>query len=642
MAPFKPTPLNFSIFMGLNMGAQILCNSYSKAVMPQLEKRFGLTSTLTGSLVFAKTLGGIVCLIGLSIFGQNISHRPRAIAIASCVAILGACLAPLPHFIGEAYDPGVIDNRIDNVANSTVSKNIQNMCQIEDIEHCDTTNSKDVQFSTENKKSVSLFFVSEFLYGIGSGPILPLAMPYLHDNAPSAKSTQYFSLLMAVPTYGWMLSYWSAGHFAKIWVDFPAEAPAGITQKDAGWVGCWWLGYILFTPILILCTLPIFAFPKQLEFEFGDDVEQEKLKEKHDQLREEDEKYIEEFKKMGVFKRAKKIVSNKLMVSCQIGSVISMYSAYAYLYRNKYLEQQFHLSTEKASKWSIAAGPSAMIGMLAGGYFFSSVMNLNAWSAKKPVIYCLWISTVLGAFRLFVGCDSYSYRGYTTEKGQFDWEENCHCKMGKLDKVCDSQDGSLAYLTACHARCNEYEIKDDNTTIYSGCYENSMVSDIYCNEEPKCKFGGILGYILGDIIVSLPSAFFTAPFMMIFLGTMPASEKAVALAVFKLVQKLFGSLWAGTVIGWVFERGCVLFAKDDCGNQGNCLIYDNNILRITLWGYVIIIGTLSLIVWTFLLLIKPVKGSAMYRDMIEAERKKSIKNRYYAEQSGRLVSTKLN
>ena len=165
--------------------------------------------------------------------------------------------------------------------------------------------------------------------------------------------------------------------------------------------------------------------------------------------------------------------------------------------------------------------------------------------------------------------------------------------MGKLDKVCDERNGNIAYVTACHAQCSEFTI-DGNHTIYSGCFENSTVSDKFCEEEPRCSFGGLTGYLIGEILVSLPSAFFTAPFMMIFLGTVPASEKAVALACFKLVQKLFGSLWAGTVIGWVFERGCVLFARDDCDNVGNCLIYDNNILRITrpnfrIWGISVIL-----------------------------------------------------
>ena len=101
--PFTPNAQNFSILMGLNMGAQLLCNTYSKAVVTQIEQRYGLSSTITGSLVASKTVGGIVCLIFLSMYSQNIKDRPKTIALASCVAILGALLAPLPHILGGKY-----------------------------------------------------------------------------------------------------------------------------------------------------------------------------------------------------------------------------------------------------------------------------------------------------------------------------------------------------------------------------------------------------------------------------------------------------------------------------------------------------------------------------------------------------------
>jgi hypothetical protein len=112
--PFKPNAQNFSILMGLNMGAQLLCNTYSKAVVTQIEQRYGLSSTITGSLVASKTIGGIVCLVILSMYSQNIKNRPRTIALASCIAILGALIAPLPHLLGGKYNPGVTSNSFDS------------------------------------------------------------------------------------------------------------------------------------------------------------------------------------------------------------------------------------------------------------------------------------------------------------------------------------------------------------------------------------------------------------------------------------------------------------------------------------------------------------------------------------------------
>ena len=126
--------------------------------------------------------------------------------------------------------------------------------------------------------------------------------------------------------------------------------------------------------------------------------------------------------------------------------------------------------------------------------------------------------------------------------------------------------------------------------------------------------------MLGSIIVQFPQSFFTAPFMMIFLGTSPSSEKSVSLSIFKLVQKLGGGLYAGTAIGMVFDRACVLFGKDDCSNEGGCLLYDNLELRFNFFGYILGMSIISLTIWTFLLFVKPVKGSTMYREMEREQR----------------------
>lgn len=73
------------------------------------------------------------------------------------------------------------------------------------------------------------------------------------------------------------------------------------------------------------------------------------------------------------------------------------------------------------------------------------MVGLNAWTARKPVIYVLWFSTVLAGFRMFIGCDQLKFRGYISETENFDWKENCNCKEGKFDPVCDKMETSKAY-----------------------------------------------------------------------------------------------------------------------------------------------------------------------------------------------------
>ena len=76
---------------------------------------------------------------------------------------------------------------------------------------------------------------------------------------------------------------------------------------------------------------------------------------------------------------------------------------------------------------------------------FSNLIGLNAYTARKPVVYVLWISTVLSAFRMFIGCDQINFRGYISEQDNFLWKDDCHCKQGKFDPVCSSEQPELGY-----------------------------------------------------------------------------------------------------------------------------------------------------------------------------------------------------
>jgi len=405
----------------------------------------------------------------------------------------------------------------------------------------------------------------------------------------------------------------------------------GLTPEDDMWVGAWWLGYFIFSIVLLLFTIPIFYFPPRLTVENDENKEQTEEQVQLNAIRnlelKQDEKFREEFREMSLSERAGKVLGNKLMMICMLGSTVSMYYNMAYLYYPKYLERQFNLTVEKANKLSVIPGPLYMIGTFLGGYVFSSMVGLNAWTARKPVVYVLWLSTVLAGFRMFIGCDQLNFRGYISETEKFNWDENCNCKEGKFDPVCDKIETSKAYVTACHAQCLDFTREptpiNTNITVYTNCVENSTVSADFCETE-VCDESQVWIYILGSIIVQFPQSFFTAPFMMIFLGTSPSSEKSVSLSIFKLVQKLGGGLYAGTAIGMVFDKACVLFGKDDCSNEGGCLLYDNVELRFNFFGYILGMSVISLTIWTFLLFVKPVKGSTMYREM-EREQKGDTK-----------------
>ena len=100
---------------------------------------------------------------------------------------------------------------------------------------------------------------------------------------------------------------------------------------------------------------------------------------------------------------------------------------------------------------------------------------------------------------------------------------------------------------------------------------------------------------------------------MVQFGSCPPEEKVTSMAIYKLANKMLGSLWAAKVIGWVIDKTCIVWAKDDCGNQGHCLVYDRSLYKWYYFGYTWILSAISLVVYSGLLFFKPKPGSNAYK-----------------------------
>ena len=48
-----------------------------------------------------------------------------------------------------------------------------------------------------------------------------------------------------------------------VWTEGEDKKPEGITSADPGWVGAWWIGFLVCGFASILCALPMFGFPKE-------------------------------------------------------------------------------------------------------------------------------------------------------------------------------------------------------------------------------------------------------------------------------------------------------------------------------------------------------------------------------------------
>jgi hypothetical protein len=56
--------------------------------------------------------------------------------------------------------------------------------------------------------------------------------------------------------------------FLSFYVD-PGLQPEGFTEQDSGWVGAWWVGFLLCSLLAFVSALPLLTFPPQLQRRFS-------------------------------------------------------------------------------------------------------------------------------------------------------------------------------------------------------------------------------------------------------------------------------------------------------------------------------------------------------------------------------------
>lgn len=107
-----------------------------------------------------------------------------------------------------------------------------------------------------------IFFISLLSSGIGQTAISTLGIPYIDDNVSSKQSPMYMAITIGVRILG-PASGFIVGSFCTRWyVDF---SDPGFGANDPRWIGAWWLGPICIGSFMLVSSLAMFAFPKQIE-----------------------------------------------------------------------------------------------------------------------------------------------------------------------------------------------------------------------------------------------------------------------------------------------------------------------------------------------------------------------------------------
>lgn len=162
--------------------------TYYTAVISDIERQFGLSSSLSGFIKNVDNIGYLAAVLIVSHFLRYAS-KPKIFSIATAGTSCAIALFAFPHFIYGVDD-------VTSVGNGNITLPLRNNTPKFDI--CETRREEfDEECNTKsllrpfNTGALVFFVVSELIQGIMQSPKFTLSLTYMDDNAKK-KSPIYF------------------------------------------------------------------------------------------------------------------------------------------------------------------------------------------------------------------------------------------------------------------------------------------------------------------------------------------------------------------------------------------------------------------------------------------------------------------
>lgn len=264
---------------------QGMFSTYFVSVITTLEKLFQLQSKTMGLVLSATEIGQIGSSLLLTYYGGQ-GHRPRWIASSMVLFGVAALACSSPHFLfGHHQYPlqtaanvglGMGDDGSINASLAAIdnyySSNVCVMPEYSDglspgdkpsTEACEENVLNEQQAQSKNTQIVlAIFFISLLGVGIGQTAVYTLGIPFIDDNVASRESPLYFSITIGVRILGPSFGFLLGAFCTRLYADLSTEP--NMDPNNPRWVGAWWLGLVGISVTLLLASVPMFAFPKQL------------------------------------------------------------------------------------------------------------------------------------------------------------------------------------------------------------------------------------------------------------------------------------------------------------------------------------------------------------------------------------------
>lgn len=186
-------------------------------VVPQIEKRFNMTSTLIGSIMSTVDITcGISGIILTYYVGQR--HKSKWIGYGIIIFSIGSVILSSPHFIAGTY-------YYSDIAITNTSQTSNLLCSGSNL--ANATACGGIKQQSTPWVHPLMLILGLICCGIGFSVLYNVGLAYLDESISPSISPVYIAVFHMAATMGPTLGYVVGGIFSNIFVDWPVY-PKGI------------------------------------------------------------------------------------------------------------------------------------------------------------------------------------------------------------------------------------------------------------------------------------------------------------------------------------------------------------------------------------------------------------------------------
>jgi len=608
-------------------------HTYLSSVLSSMEKQFGIKSEEAAWIFSGNEISQIFFIFFFPLLAR-IRRRSLWTSVAMLLSALGTFLCAFPFLLGEKsqYEGTWGDEAEER----------KHLCG----EKVDEENCEHAGTGRDWSGMVTIFF-GYFITGIGSSFFYSFGIPYIDDNVSKQSSPLVLSFILAGRTLGPSFGFLLGSATLRIYV-YPGHQREGLTEGDPGFLGAWWLGFLIISAATAFLAPFLALFPPQLPS--SESTDQKKMDREKADLPKSGENFVKE-----TFECGKRLAKNKVYVFNALSTIFLLFGVVGFgTFVPKYFEYHFRKpASSSGNSGGLTKALSSVVGILLSGVVISKFRFRARILAGYSVV--VGIATTLAFFSAaFVACPTLK----VTEPDP-SCLSSCSCTSLTFQPTC-SLDGNSLFFSPCHAGCTnssqERGKRGHPKTVYNSCSclpshstsgppwwrDNSLpnaesavsplasakntsppstssssssasslslssLSNVsfpaaasgHCPVDCSSSFRTLIGVLM---VGSLLGATGRLGGQLVNLRAVEPRDKSASMIIMVALLSLCVFLPSPLVYGRIMDNACLVWGSH-CGSRTHCLLYDTDLMRTTLFymvsGFMLVSTLFDFGVWLY-------------------------------------------